>query len=281
MPETAWRRPVPRRHGRLTSTDSANRNVLFRNGAAAFRVQARPGIVARAPKLPVRLIVDVVVELDRFDQAAGGCKLSSVSPIEQSGAIGPALFGTRLRPNMPNFWPAPTAVTRAFLEARHSQQTGPIYLAMPVIITGTSDVARPVTPPDPRDIPLDAATALPRGMEWQFEFGDMALYSDAALTQRLYDFGVALAPPKPAIGTAAVEAPHPGGVVPFNAETLILAASRPPGGSPQLPIDWAKAAEARVSVDRGLRQLPDWAKWDPWGVFFQSRPGEEGKPRRN
>src|SRR5205823_3875117 len=140
----------------------------------------------------------------------------------------PSLFGTPLLFKLPDFWPVPMPVARAFAESRRSQLVAPVYLAVRVIITGTTRPSRSILPQDPLDPPLYFRTGLRAGANWEFEFEEMTLYGDAALTQKLHEFGRPLQPPKPIIGTPAAQTPHPAGPVLFDTETVILAASRPP-----------------------------------------------------
>ena len=238
-----------------------------RDSAASFRLIDLPSILRDAPRLPLKLLFVMPLTPKLWDETREGFPLAS------SG--NPSLFGAPLRFKFPDFWPAPMAIARPFVESRRAY--APVYLAIPVTITGTTDLDAAAGPLDSPPGGLNAHTGLPMGLAWQFEFGDIALYGDAALTQKLYEFGRPPSPPRPAIGTAAAEKPHPASPVQFNTETPLLVASRFPA-SPDLPIDWAKAAEARMMLDRGLRAQAEWAKQDPWGVFFRLRSGEDRKP---
>jgi uncharacterized protein len=242
-----------------------------RDAAATFRAADLPAILSDAPRLPLRLLVVMPLNHDAWNETRVGF------PLRAQSYSAPSLFGTRLRFKIPDFWPATMPLARAFVEAHRTQQT--VYLAMPITITGFAPPERTSQRPG-QNIPpggISTATALPAGAEWQFDYGEMTLYADAALRQKLYVFGRPPSAPKPAYGTPAAQAPHPVGPVPFNEETLILAAlhqSEPPA----VVIDWAKAAESRLTLDRRLVQDPEWAKRDPWGVLFRRASDNDANP---
>jgi uncharacterized protein len=240
----------------------------LRDIAASIRSIDLPPIIRAAPHLPLKLLFEMRLTTSTWDEKRGGFPMASSDS---------SLFGTPLRFKFPDFWPASMAVARPFVESRDPHEPVFVYLALPVTITGTTDLdSAPVSRSSLPNI-LDVRTGLPDGLLWQFEFGDITLYGDAKLTQKLYEFGRPSTPPRPAIGAAAAETPHPVAPVPFNTETLILAASRRAEPS-ELPIDWASAAEARMAIDQDMRQQNEWVEKDPWGVFFRRRPGEDRKP---
>ncbi len=242
-----------------------------RDDAAMFRSADLPGILRGAPRLPLRLLFVMPVGHDAWNETKVGFPLGS------GDFSGTSLFGTRLRFEIPDFWPATMSTARAFVEAHRTERW--LYLAVPITITGFAQPGR--TPHRPGQAgplgDISTSTALPVGAEWQFDYGEMTLYADAALTQKLYVFGRPPSAPKPAYGTAAAQAPHPVGPVPFNEETLILAALRQ-SGPPAVAIDWAKAAEWRLTLDRSLVENPEWAKRDPWGVLFRRASDDRAKP---
>jgi uncharacterized protein len=265
----------PRRHCGQVLTPEPWEVFKFRDIATTIRSIDLPPIIRAAPHFPLKLLFVVPMTPMTWDERRGGFPIAS--------SAGASLFGAPLRFKLPDFWPASMAVARPFVESRdpHGQLAahGPVivYLVLPVTIAGTTDLNS--APASRSSLPniLDVRTGLPDGLMWQFEFGDMTLYGDAKLTQRLFEFGRPSTPPRPVIGAAAAETPHPVAPVPFNTETLILAASRRAASS-ELPIDWANAAEARMSIDRDLREQNEWAEKDPWGVFFRRRPGDDRKP---
>ena len=258
----------PRRNCEGIRTPMPAEVFKVRNMAASIRSNDFPSIIRAAPHLPLKLLFEMPMTMLTWDEKRGGF------PIAPTGS---SLFGTPLRFKFPDLWPASMAVARAFLESRDPHDPQFVYLALPVTITGTTDLDSP--PMSRSSLPnfLDGRTGLPDGLLWQFEFGDMTIYSDATLTHKLYDFGGPSTRPLPAIGGVAAETPHPVVPVPFNTETLILAASRQAEPS-KLPIDWATAAEARMAIDQDMRQPNAWTQTDPWGVFFRRRPGEGRKP---
>jgi uncharacterized protein len=134
-----------------------------RDGAASFRSMDLPSILRDAPHLPLKLLFVMPLTPQVWDEAREGFPLFSPGS--------PSLFGTRLRFKFPDFWPAPAAIARPFVESRRAcaaTRCTPLYLALPVTITGTTDLDTAAASPNLLPSVLDAHTGLPPGLTWQF-----------------------------------------------------------------------------------------------------------------
>ncbi len=153
--------------------------LALQSGLATFRARELPRLIQLAPQLPFHLLLRWQVgSRPTFDAARGGYQL-------QREGGDPAQLGPFLeRPldsTIPDFWPIAEAEAASFEARRISRRGEPLSMAMPITIIGVDP--GPGGPRLKRD-----ATGLPDGESWKLVEGEISLYSDKNLTDRLYTF---------------------------------------------------------------------------------------------
>lgn len=169
----------------------------LKDGAAAFRAQELPRILAQAPRLPFRLLLVIPANLDTYDAARGGFKVKF--QLYTGGQE--RLFGSRLDVPLPNFWPTTEAEARRYSATQTQPFVRSAWLGVTVTITGT-------TPGQGSAHQIFLATGLPKDAGWRFHTDSAVLYLDASLRSPLHDFTSDLVrPPEPVLGTSQEQAP--------------------------------------------------------------------------
>ena len=233
-------------------------DFALQDGAAAFKAQELPKILAAAPRLPFRLLVVLRTRPKPYDSARGGFKLDYDIP-ESYRPV--SLFESTLDIMLPDFWSASEAEARAFVAAQTGRYTSEAWVALSVEITGA-------TPGDPSRRMGDGGTGLAGGASWRFHSDVLGLFADPALHQALHRFDATFPRlAEPIMGTPAESDPKPLAPMPATGEAALVALEHV-GVPPDLAIDWHAAALRRLAFDYGIQNLADWRDADAWGRFF-------------